>query len=138
MGANGSKKRGHAPLPSRAFHFSPSNIFLSAAWKKSPIRLHPCRRLFMKTFEEANIMKLSKEALNMLNEQTLTTMHQLKLLGMAKGFSERTGRSDHAGLSHAEFVGLLVDDEKAYRQNARLCRLLKSAHLRQGGALEDG
>jgi DNA replication protein DnaC len=82
-------------------------------------------------------MKPLKEETNMLNEQTVTTMNQLKLMGMAKGFSERTGRSDHAELSHAEFVGLLVDDEKAYRQNARLSRLLKTAHLRQAGSLED-
>lgn len=73
----------------------------------------------------------------MLNEQTLSTLNQLKLFGMAKGFAERTARSDHSDLSHPEFVGLLVDDEKVYRENNRLARLLKKAHLRQMGALED-
>lgn len=73
----------------------------------------------------------------MLNEQTLSSLNQMKLFGMAKGFAERVSRHDHADLSHAEFVGFLVDDEKTYRENNRLNRLLKRAHLRQGGTLED-
>ena len=42
-----------------------------------------------------------------------------------------------ASLSHAEFVGLLVQDEKVYRDNLRLRRLLKKAKLRQEASLED-
>lgn len=73
----------------------------------------------------------------MLNEQTITTLNALKLFGMARGFSERLADPRQAELSHAEFVGLLVEDEKAYRDNQRLVRLLKNARLKQPAALED-
>jgi DNA replication protein DnaC len=73
----------------------------------------------------------------MLNEQTITKMNSLKLFGMVKGFTGRTARADHAELSHAEFVGLLVDDEKTYRENKKLQRLLKDAKLKQQACLED-
>ncbi|MFQ5458691.1 MAG: hypothetical protein ACE5FC_09635 [Myxococcota bacterium] len=53
----------------------------------------------------------------------------MKLFGMAKGLSERLGDPKHGELSHAEFVGLLVQDEKDWRDNARLKRLLKAAKL---------
>ena len=48
----------------------------------------------------------------MLNEQTLTIMNTLKLFGMAHSFSERLSSPQHSDLSHEEFVGLLVQDEK--------------------------
>jgi len=73
----------------------------------------------------------------MLNEQTIATLNALKLFGMARGFEERLNSVKHAELSHAEFVGLLAQDEKAYRDNQRLKRLLKNARLRQQAALED-
>lgn len=73
----------------------------------------------------------------MLNQQTISILHSLKLFGMARGLEERAVNTQHAELSHAEFVGLLVQDEKMYRDNLRLRRLLKMAKLRQEGALED-
>jgi DNA replication protein DnaC len=73
----------------------------------------------------------------MLNQQTLSILHSLKLFGMAKGLEERLADASHAELSHAEFIGLLVQDEKLYRDNARLRRLLKKAKLRQEASLED-
>jgi DNA replication protein DnaC len=73
----------------------------------------------------------------MLDQQTVSIMHSLKLVGMAKSFAERLADPKQAGLSHAEFVGLLVQDEKACRDNLRLRRLLKKAKLRQEAALED-
>jgi len=73
----------------------------------------------------------------MLNEQTVTILNALKLHGMARGFSERLADSAQADLSHAEFVALLVQDEKTYRDNQRLRRLLKNARLKQQAALED-
>jgi DNA replication protein DnaC len=72
----------------------------------------------------------------MLNEQTIATLNSLKLFGMAI-FQERLNSPNHAELSHAEFVGLLVQDEKTYRDNQRLRRLLKKARLRQPACLED-
>jgi len=73
----------------------------------------------------------------MLNEQTVTTMNQLKLFGMAGSFHDRLAHSKHAELSHAEFTGLLVGDEKTYRENKRLKRLLKNAKLKIQASLED-
>lgn len=73
----------------------------------------------------------------MLTEQTIAILNSLKLFGMARGLGERLAAPSHGELSHAEFVGLLVQDEKAYRDNQRLVRLLKNAKLRQQAALED-
>lgn len=73
----------------------------------------------------------------MLNEQTLSTLNALKLFGMARSFSERLAHPKTADLSHEEFFGLLVQDEKTYRENLRLKRLLHNAKLKQPAALED-
>lgn len=72
----------------------------------------------------------------MYNEQTVNTMQSMKLFGMAKGFQERLGSPQHSELSHAEFVGLLVDDEKTHRENLRLKRLIRNAKFKQQAALE--
>lgn len=56
---------------------------------------------------------------------------------MARGFEERLNNPQYAELSNAEYVGLLVQDEKTYRDNQRLKRLLRNARLRQPACLED-
>jgi DNA replication protein DnaC len=73
----------------------------------------------------------------MFNQQTISILHSLKLFGLAKGLEDRLADPQQANLSHAEFVGLLVQDEQLYRDNLRLRRLLKNAKLRQEAALED-
>ena len=73
----------------------------------------------------------------MLNQQTMSILHSLKLFGLAGGFEERLADTKQAALSHSEFVGLLVQDEKTYRDNMRLKRLLRNAKLRQEASLED-
>lgn len=73
----------------------------------------------------------------MLNQQTIAILHSLKLYGLAEGFEKRLADPKQASLSHAEFVGLLVQDEKTHRDNLRLKRLLKKAKLRQEACLED-
>lgn len=73
----------------------------------------------------------------MLNEQTITKLNSMRLYGMARAFSERIATVKNAELSHEEFFGLLVDEEKTYRDNAKLTRLLTNARLRQPAALED-
>jgi len=72
-----------------------------------------------------------------LNQQTMSILHSLKLFGMASSLEERLADTKQAALSHDEFVGLLVQDERLYRDNLRLRRLLKQAKLRQEAALED-
>jgi len=73
----------------------------------------------------------------MLDEMTLTTLNALKLFGMANNLPARLADARQADLSHAEFVGLLAQDEKTYRDNKRLKRLLKNARLKQEASLED-
>jgi DNA replication protein DnaC len=73
----------------------------------------------------------------MLNQQTISILHSLKLHGMAESFETRLADPNQVALSHDEFVGLLVQDEKLYRDNLRLRRLLKKAKLRQEASLED-
>jgi hypothetical protein len=65
----------------------------------------------------------------MLNEQTLQTLNALKLFGMAKSFTDKVAHPSSADLSHPEFFGLIVQDEKTYRDNLRLKRLLLNAKL---------
>jgi len=71
------------------------------------------------------------------NQQTMSILHSLKLFGMARSLEERLADHQQVALSHDDFVGLLVQDEKLYRDNQRLRRLLKKAKLRQEAALED-
>jgi DNA replication protein DnaC len=73
----------------------------------------------------------------MLNEQTLSTLNALKLFGMARSFSDKLSHPNIADLSHPEFLGLIVQDEKTYRDNLRLKRLLANAKLKQPACLED-
>jgi len=73
----------------------------------------------------------------MLHETTVATLNALKLFGMAKGFAERASDAKHAELNHAEFVGLLAQDEKTHRENQRLKRLLKNARFKMHACLED-
>ena len=73
----------------------------------------------------------------MLNEQTIDKMQEMRLFGMAQLFNDLMGKPQHADLSHDEFVGLLVDAEITNRQDKRLKRLLRDAHLKQQACLED-
>jgi DNA replication protein DnaC len=73
----------------------------------------------------------------MLNQQTMTILYSLKLYGMAESLERRLADPKQASLSHDEFVGLLVQDEKTHRDNLKLRRLLKKAKLRQEASLED-
>ena len=74
----------------------------------------------------------------MYNEQTISKMNAMKLFGMAKGFEQRIGSPQHAEMSHAEFVGFLVDDEKIHRENRRLKQLIKNAKFKQQQAALEG
>ena len=73
----------------------------------------------------------------MLDEQTIQTLNALKLFGMARSFSDKIAHPASANLSHHEFFGLIVQDEKTYRDNLRLKRLLQNAKLKHQACLED-
>jgi DNA replication protein DnaC len=73
----------------------------------------------------------------MLSQTTVAELNAMKIFGMARALPQRLADPKQADLPHADFVGLLVTDEKTHRENQRLKRLLKNAKLRQNAALED-
>lgn len=70
----------------------------------------------------------------MLTHPTLETLRALKLDGMAEAFAEMEGQDGTAALSHAEWLGLLIDRESASRQTKRFESRMRAARLRHIGA----
>src|ERR1700730_8216045 len=64
-------------------------------------------------------------------------MHQLGLAGMARAFAELQANPQSADLSHAEWLGLLLDREATERYERRLRARLRYARLRHQAAVED-
>ena len=74
----------------------------------------------------------------MLTHPTLEQLRQLKLDGMADAFAEMSKQDDMADLSHAEWLGLLVEREIASHNTRRFQTRMRSAKLRHiGAAVED-
>lgn len=67
---------------------------------------------------------------NMLHEKTIEMLQGMKLFGMANSFADRVHQPHTAELSHADFVGLLTQDERTYRDNRRLTKLLRAASFK--------
>jgi DNA replication protein DnaC len=72
----------------------------------------------------------------MLTNPTLEGLHTLKLPGMARGLLEQREHPDYDALGFEERLGMLVDRELTERQNRRLERMLKAAHLRLSATVE--
>jgi DNA replication protein DnaC len=73
-----------------------------------------------------------------MNNQTLQSLRQLKLTGMADGFEQQLAQpSTHSELGFDERLALLVDREKTYRDNNKVGRLLKAAKLKLQALPED-
>ena len=73
----------------------------------------------------------------MLIEQTLATLHALKLPGMAAALDAQRGLPDLATLAFEERLALLLEREQAVRHDRRLTRLLQLARLRYAACVED-
>jgi len=73
----------------------------------------------------------------LLTHPTLDQMHQLGLAGMARAFAERQANPQSADLSHAEWLGLLLDREATERYQKRLRARLRYARRRHQAAVED-
>jgi len=73
----------------------------------------------------------------MLNHPTLDTLYTLGLHGCIKGFKALEADPAAAALSHAEWLGLLLDYETTGRQQKRFEARVKRAKLRQEAAVED-
>jgi DNA replication protein DnaC len=73
----------------------------------------------------------------LLKHPTLDQLHTLGLHGMAKAFVEVAASDEAGGLSHPEWLGLLLDREASLRQDKRLASRLRVAKLRQQACVED-
>ena len=65
----------------------------------------------------------------MLTQQTLESLRQMRLQGMADAYQAQLQQPATGALAFDERFGLLVDREWTARQDRRLARLLKAAHL---------
>lgn len=74
----------------------------------------------------------------MLDHPTHHQLRELKLDGMADAFAELQARDDAGDLSHAEWLGLLIDREAASRATRKFQSRMRAAKLRHVGAsIED-
>lgn len=74
----------------------------------------------------------------MLTHPTLDQLRQMKLDGMAEAFVDLQAQDATADLSHAEWLGLLIDREVATRNTRRFQTRMRAAKLRHiGAAVED-
>ena len=74
----------------------------------------------------------------MLDHPTHDQLRALKLDGMADAFAELQNRDDAVDLSHAEWLGLLIDREAASRSTKKFQSRMRAAKLRHVGAsIED-
>jgi DNA replication protein DnaC len=73
----------------------------------------------------------------LLTHPTLDMLRELRLNGMAKAFCEIEASAEAATMSHAEWLGLLLDGEVTYRRNKAFLARLRYARLRHQAAVED-
>jgi DNA replication protein DnaC len=73
----------------------------------------------------------------LLTHPTIDQLHQLGLTGMARAFTELEANPQSAELSHAEWLGLLLDREATDRYERRPRARLRFARLRHQAAVED-
>lgn len=74
----------------------------------------------------------------MLDHPTQNLLRELKLDGMAEAFAELQNQGAATDLSHAEWLGFLIDREAANRTTKRFQTRMRAAKLRHVGAsIED-
>lgn len=64
----------------------------------------------------------------MLNENTVTKLHEMRLSVMAQAFKDQMKGEDFSSMSFEERFGLLVDSEWVTRKNNRLKKLIRDAN----------
>jgi len=73
----------------------------------------------------------------LLTHPMLDQLAQLGLPGMAQAFAELETSGEGATLTHADWLGLLVDREVTHRRDKRLAVRLRHARLRHHAVVED-
>jgi hypothetical protein len=72
----------------------------------------------------------------MLIHPTVERLRSLGLAAMADTLVELQNNPEAAEMSHADWLGLLIDREATFRDNRRLSRRLTAAKLRQTATIE--
>jgi DNA replication protein DnaC len=72
-----------------------------------------------------------------LTHPMLDQLTQLGLSGMTQAFAELEASGEGASLTHADWLGLLVDREVTHRRDKRLAARLRYARLRHHAVVED-
>src|SRR3954464_4354850 len=75
--------------------------------------------------------------MEVLTHPILDQLAQLGLTGMAQAFAELEASGDGVTLTHADWLGLLVDREMTHRRAKRLAARLRYARLRHHAVVED-
>jgi DNA replication protein DnaC len=75
--------------------------------------------------------------MELLTHPMLDQLAQLGLSGMAQAFAELEASGEGATLTHADWLGLLVDREVTHRHDKRLAARLRYARLRHHAVVED-
>ncbi len=70
----------------------------------------------------------------MLDHPTLDQLRTLRLDGMAEAFAEMQTQDGTADLTHAEWLGLLIDREATSRETKRFESRMRTARPRHVGA----
>src|SRR6478672_13471466 len=73
----------------------------------------------------------------MLTHPMLDQLAKLGLSGMTQAFAELEASGEGATLTHADWLGLLVDREVTHRRDKRLAARLRYAKLRHQAVVED-
>ena len=72
-----------------------------------------------------------------MNEALRKTLKQLRLSGLLESLEIRLQEAAGHGLSHGEFLELILQDELAVRDDRQLQRRFKAAQFRERKSLED-
>src|SRR6266852_4938116 len=75
--------------------------------------------------------------MTLLTHPMLDQLAKLGLSGMAQAFTELEASGEGATLTHADWLGLLVNREVTHRRDKRLAARLRYARLRHHAVVED-
>jgi hypothetical protein len=73
----------------------------------------------------------------LLNHPTLDRLRELGLDGVARAFQNLAANPESRALEHAEWLGLLIDQEATLRQKKRFESRARTAKLRHAATIED-
>ncbi len=73
----------------------------------------------------------------MLTHPTLDLLHGLGLHGMAQGYKAMEANPEAGSLTHAEWLGIILEHEKTLREQKRFETRARAAHLRHPASVED-